>query len=145
MKFGVLYEHQLPRPWDGDAELAVVQQSLEQVVLADRLGVDTAWAVEHHFLEEYAHCSAPEVFLAACAARTERIRLGHGIVLMPPAYNPPARWPSGWPCWTSSPGGAWTGASASRPRVSSSRASASTRPTAAPCRWRPSSRSPTCW
>ena len=91
MKFGVLYEHQLPRPWDGDAELAVVQQSLEQVVLADRLGVDTAWAVEHHFLEEYAHCSAPEVFLAACAARTERIRLGHGIVLMPPAYNPPAR------------------------------------------------------
>jgi len=91
MKVGVLYEHQLPRPWEGGAELAVVQQSLEQVALADRLGFDTVWAVEHHFLEEYAHCSAPEVFLAACAARTQRIRLGHGIVLMPPAYNPPAR------------------------------------------------------
>jgi alkanesulfonate monooxygenase SsuD/methylene tetrahydromethanopterin reductase-like flavin-dependent oxidoreductase (luciferase family) len=91
MKFGVLYEHQLPRPWDGAAELTVVQESLDQVALADRLGIDAAWAVEHHFLEEYAHCSAPEVFLAACAARTERIRLGHGIVLMPPAYNPPAR------------------------------------------------------
>ena len=84
MKVGVLYEHQLPRPWEGGAELAVVQQSLEQVALADRLGFDTVWAVEHHFLEEYAHCSAPEVFLAACAAQTQRIRLGHGIVLMPP-------------------------------------------------------------
>jgi alkanesulfonate monooxygenase SsuD/methylene tetrahydromethanopterin reductase-like flavin-dependent oxidoreductase (luciferase family) len=91
VRFGVLYEHQLPRPWDGEAELRVVQEALDQVVLADRLGIDTAWAVEHHFLEEYAHCSAPEVFLAACAARTERIRLGHGIVLMPPPYNPPVR------------------------------------------------------
>jgi alkanesulfonate monooxygenase SsuD/methylene tetrahydromethanopterin reductase-like flavin-dependent oxidoreductase (luciferase family) len=47
--------------------------------------------VEHHFLEEYAHCSAPEVFLAACSQRTKRIRLGHGIVAMPPAMNPTFR------------------------------------------------------
>ena len=70
MKFGVLYEHQLPRPWDGAAELSVVQESLDQVALADRLGIDAAWAVEHHFLEEYAHCSAPEVFLAASPLST---------------------------------------------------------------------------
>ena len=47
--------------------------------------------MEHHFLEEYAHSSAPEVFLAAASQRTKNIRLGHGIVLMPPDYNPPAR------------------------------------------------------
>ncbi|HUJ03590.1 MAG TPA: LLM class flavin-dependent oxidoreductase, partial [Rhizomicrobium sp.] len=55
------------------------------------LGIDHAWEVEHHFLEEYSHSSAPEVFLAACSQRTKRIRLGHGIVLMPPGYNHPAR------------------------------------------------------
>jgi alkanesulfonate monooxygenase SsuD/methylene tetrahydromethanopterin reductase-like flavin-dependent oxidoreductase (luciferase family) len=91
VKFGIFYEHQLPRPWrDGD-ELRLFQEALDQVELADRLGIDYAWEVEHHFLEEYSHSSAPEVFLAACSQRTKRIRLGHGIVLMPPAYNPPAR------------------------------------------------------
>ena len=55
------------------------------------MGIDYAWEVEHHFLEEYSHSSAPEVFLAAASQRTQRIRLGHGIVLMPPLYNHPAR------------------------------------------------------
>src|SRR5881275_689049 len=91
MQFGIFYEHQLPRPWTEGAELKLFQEALDQVELADRLGIDFAWEVEHHFLEEYSHSSAPEVFLAACAARTERIRLGHGIVLMPPGYNHPAR------------------------------------------------------
>ncbi len=91
MKFGIFYEHQLPRPWrDGD-EQRLFNEALEQVELADRLGFDYAWEVEHHFLEEYSHSSAPEVFLAACSQRTQRIRLGHGIVLMPPGYNHPAR------------------------------------------------------
>ena len=91
MKFGIFYEHQLPRPWREDSELNLFQEALDQVELADRLGLDYAWEVEHHFLEEYSHSSAPEVFLAACSQRTKRIRLGHGIVLMPPGYNPPAR------------------------------------------------------
>ena len=91
MQFGTIYEHQLPRPWQPDSEERLVREALEQVELADRLGVDYAWEVEHHFLEEYSHSSAPEVFLAACAARTRRIRLGHGIVLVPPGYNHPAR------------------------------------------------------
>jgi len=91
VRFGIFYEHQLPRPWaDGDEE-RLYGEALEQVALADRLGVDYAWAVEHHFLEEYSHCSAPEVFLAAVSQRTRRIRLGHGIRLMPPAYNHPVR------------------------------------------------------
>jgi hypothetical protein len=79
MKFGIFYERQLPRPWDPDAEYRVLQEALEQCALADRLGIDYVWAVEHHFLEEYSHSSAPEVFLAAVSQRTARIRLGHGI------------------------------------------------------------------
>ncbi len=91
MQFGIFYEHQLPRPWEEGAELRLFQDALDQVELADRLGIDYAWEVEHHFLEEYSHSSAPEVFLAAASQRSRRIRLGHGIVLMPPGYNAPAR------------------------------------------------------
>ena len=91
MRFGVFYEQQLPRPWAEGDEERLFQESLEQVVLADRLGFDNAWVVEHHFLEEYSHSSAPEVFLAAAAARTEHIRLGHGIRHTPANFNHPAR------------------------------------------------------
>jgi alkanesulfonate monooxygenase SsuD/methylene tetrahydromethanopterin reductase-like flavin-dependent oxidoreductase (luciferase family) len=91
MRFGIFYEHQFPRPWDEGGELKLFQDALDQVELADRLGIDHAWEVEHHFLEEYSHSSAPEVFLAAASQRTKQIRLGHGIVLMPPGYNHPAR------------------------------------------------------
>jgi alkanesulfonate monooxygenase SsuD/methylene tetrahydromethanopterin reductase-like flavin-dependent oxidoreductase (luciferase family) len=91
MRFGIFYEHQLPRPWTEGLELKLFQDALDQVELADALGFDNVWEVEHHFLEEYSHSSAPEVFLAACSQRTKQIRLGHGIVLMPPGYNHPAR------------------------------------------------------
>jgi len=91
MKFGLFYEHQLPQPWGEESELRLYQQALDQIELADRLGIDYVWEVEHHFLEEYSHSSAPEVFLAACSQRTKHIRLGHGITLMPPNYNHPAR------------------------------------------------------
>ena len=91
MKFGIFYEHQLPRPWEDGSELQLIQDALEQVELADRLGFDVVWEVEHHFLEEYSHSSAPEVFLAAASQRTRNIRLGHGIIQTAPAYNHPAR------------------------------------------------------
>ncbi|MBX6372682.1 MAG: LLM class flavin-dependent oxidoreductase [Acetobacteraceae bacterium] len=91
MKFGLFYEHQMPRPWTGESELRLYQEALDQVELADRLGIDYVWEVEHHFLEEYSHSPAPEVFLAACSQRTKRIRLGHGVMLMAPSYNHPAR------------------------------------------------------
>jgi len=91
MKFGIFYELQLPKPWGPDDERQLVQDALAQVELADRLGIDYAWAVEHHFLEEYSHCSASDVFLAAAAARTKRIRLGHGIRQVIANYNHPAR------------------------------------------------------
>ncbi len=91
MRFGIFYEHQLPRPWTEGLEQKLFQNALDQVELADKLGFDNVWEVEHHFLEEYSHSSAPEIFLAACSQRTKSIRLGHGIVLMPPGYNHPAR------------------------------------------------------
>ncbi len=80
MKFGIFYEHQIPRPWNRESERELLQNSLTQIEVADQIGFDYAWCVEHHFLEEYSHCSAPEVFLGAASQRTERIRLGHGII-----------------------------------------------------------------
>jgi alkanesulfonate monooxygenase SsuD/methylene tetrahydromethanopterin reductase-like flavin-dependent oxidoreductase (luciferase family) len=91
MRFGVFYELQLPRPWAEDSELRLVQEAIEQVQLADRIGIDHAWAVEHHFLDEYSHCSASEVFLSALAAKSERIRVGFGIRQVIPNYNHPSR------------------------------------------------------
>lgn len=89
MKFGIFYELQLPRPWERDSELNLFQDALDQVELADRLGYDIAWEVEHHFLEEYSHSPAPEVFLGAASQRTKNIRLGHGIIQL--TTNHPAR------------------------------------------------------
>ena len=91
MRFGLIYELQLPRPWDAKSEHRMVQHALAEVEVADRLGFDYVWANEHHFLEEYSHNSAPEVFLAAAAGRTRQIHVGHAVVLSPPGYNPPAR------------------------------------------------------
>src|SRR5437588_13098718 len=89
VRFGIFYEHQLPRPWDGDSEHRLLHESLDQIELADRLGYHYAWEVEHHFLEEYSHSSAPEVFLGAASQRTKNIRLGHGIIQL--TTNHPAR------------------------------------------------------
>ena len=91
MRFGVFYELQLPKPWGEGAEHTLVQEAIEQVELADNLGIHHAWAVEHHFLDEYSHCSASDVFLTALAAKTKNIRVGFGIRQVIPHYNPPAR------------------------------------------------------
>ena len=79
MKFGLFYEIQVPKPWAEDTEHQAFHEAIEQAVLADQLGFDVIWSAEHHFLEEYSHNSAPEIFLAAVAAKTDRIRIGHGI------------------------------------------------------------------
>ncbi len=91
MKFGIFYEISVPRPWSRDTELTVYDNCLEQVKLADELGFHSVFAVEHHFLEEYSHCSAPELFLTACAMVTKNIRVGHGIVICVPEFNHPIK------------------------------------------------------
>ncbi len=90
MKFSLLIEVQ---PEDGSiaAERRAFAECIEQAVLADELGYHEVWAVEHHGLKEYSHCSAPEVLLGYLAGRTKHIRLGHGVTLTPFRYNHPIR------------------------------------------------------
>ncbi|WP_067544306.1 LLM class flavin-dependent oxidoreductase [Nocardia crassostreae] len=90
MKFSMIFEAQMADP-TAEHEAQVLRDCVEQAVLADQVGFDTVWAVEHHGLKWYAHMSAPEVFLTWVAAKTERIRLGHGVVCMPFNFNHPVR------------------------------------------------------
>jgi alkanesulfonate monooxygenase SsuD/methylene tetrahydromethanopterin reductase-like flavin-dependent oxidoreductase (luciferase family) len=91
MDFGLLYELGVPKPWGPRSEYDTFWNALEQAKEADRLGYSHVWAVEHHFLEEFSHSSAPEVWLAAVAQHTERIRIGHGVVQVPAGFNHPVR------------------------------------------------------
>ncbi len=90
MKFSLFYEMQISHP-SRQSEARLFHECVAQVELADQLGYHGVWEVEHHGLYEYSHSSAPEVFLAFVAARTKRIRLGHGVTLTPHRYNHPIR------------------------------------------------------
>src|SRR5436190_21162072 len=91
MRFALFYEIPVARPWDEQSELRAYQNTIEQAVAGDRFGWDAFWTVEHHFLEEYSHCSNPEVLYGAIAGRTSKMRLGYGVRLMPKPYNHPVR------------------------------------------------------
>jgi alkanesulfonate monooxygenase SsuD/methylene tetrahydromethanopterin reductase-like flavin-dependent oxidoreductase (luciferase family) len=91
MKFGLLYEIEKLQPWDGDSHRNAYREALEQITLAEQVGFDYVWEVEHHFLGEFSLSPAPEVFLAAVSQHTSRIRIGHGVVLLPFGYNHPIR------------------------------------------------------
>ena len=91
MQFGIFCEIPVPRPWTRDKERDAYHHTLAQAVLADELGYHSFWTVEHHFLEEFSHCSAPGVLYGAVAARTRQIRIGHGVRLLPFPYNHPIR------------------------------------------------------
>jgi alkanesulfonate monooxygenase SsuD/methylene tetrahydromethanopterin reductase-like flavin-dependent oxidoreductase (luciferase family) len=90
VKFSVFYEMQLSHPTRA-TEAQLFRDCLEQAILADELGYHCVWEVEHHGLYEYSHSSAPEIFLSFVAAKTKRIRLGHGVTLLPGRYNHPLR------------------------------------------------------
>ena len=90
MKFSLIYEAQTAdTSRAGDAK--VLHDIVEQSLLAERLGFDTVWCVEHTALEQYAHMSVPETFLAYLAGRTTRIGIGHGVICLPPAMNHPVK------------------------------------------------------
>lgn len=91
MHFGLFHEIAVPRPWTASSEADAFREVIAQAELADRLGYHSFWMVEHHFLSEFSHCSAPEVLYGAIAARTQRLRLGHGVRLLPFPYNHPVR------------------------------------------------------
>ncbi len=91
MKFALFYEIPVARPWGPDSEHLAYKNTLEQAIAGEAAGFHAFWTVEHHFLEEYSHCSNPEVLYGAIAARTSRLRLGYGVRLMPKPYNHPVR------------------------------------------------------
>ena len=91
MEFALFYEIPVARPWTRRSERDAYHEVLEQAVLGEQAGFHSLWTVEHHFLEEYSHCSNPEVLYGAIAARTSRLRLGYGVRLMPFPYNHPVR------------------------------------------------------
>src|SRR5436190_2249042 len=91
MKFALFYEIPVAQPWGPDSERIAYHNTIAQAIAGDRFGWDAFWTVEHHFLDEYSHCSNPEVLYGAIAAQTERIRLGYGVRLLqkphPPMYG----------------------------------------------------------
>lgn len=91
MKFALFYEIPVTPPFTREKEHAAFQNTLEQAVRADELGWHGFWTVEHHFLEEFSHCSNPEVLYGAVAARTQNLRIGYGVRLAPKPYNHPIR------------------------------------------------------
>ncbi len=91
MKFAMFYEIPVPKPWTPEKEHQAYKNTIEQVKLGDRMGFHSFWTVEHHFLEEYSHCSNPEVLYGNIAAVTENIRIGYGVRLLPKPYNHPIR------------------------------------------------------
>ena len=91
MKFGLFYELSVPCPWTQESERTVYNNALEQVKLADELDLIRCGPWSIISLSEYSHCSAPELFLTACAMVTTNIRVGHGIIVCVPEFNHPIK------------------------------------------------------
>jgi len=85
MRLSLAFEMQRPQVDDH----AVVEETLAQCVLADEVGFDTVWFVEHHFLTTFSGSPCPEVMFGALSRMTKRIRLGFGVVILP--YHHPVR------------------------------------------------------
>ena len=91
LEFGLFYEIPVAAPWSERSEYDAYHNVIAQAVLGDEVGFSHFWTVEHHFLSEFSHCSAPEVLYGAVAAKTKRIKIGHGVRLLPFPYNHPVR------------------------------------------------------
>ncbi|MEZ4215924.1 MAG: LLM class flavin-dependent oxidoreductase [Myxococcota bacterium] len=91
MKFALFAEIPVPRPWTPGKEAAALRNTVEQAVFAEQMGFHSFWTVEHHFLDEFSHCSNPEVLYGAVATRTSTLRIGYGVRLTPKPYNHPIR------------------------------------------------------
>ena len=86
IKFGLLYEMQ--RPFEG-ADIdwnTLYNETLKQCELADQVGFDRLWFVEHHFLTGFSGSPCPEVMFGALSQRTKQIRIGFGVSILPHAH-----------------------------------------------------------
>src|SRR5262249_9313484 len=88
---GLFYEIPVPQPWSARVERDALHAVVAQAVRGEEVGFSHFWTVEHHFLDEFSHCSAPEVLYGAVAARTSRIKIGHGVRRLPGPYPPRLR------------------------------------------------------
>jgi alkanesulfonate monooxygenase SsuD/methylene tetrahydromethanopterin reductase-like flavin-dependent oxidoreductase (luciferase family) len=91
VKFAMFYEIPVARPWTPGKEHRAYKDVIEQAVFGEKMGFHSFLTVEHHFLEEFSHCSNPEVLYGAIAARTSKLRIGFGVRLTPKPYNHPVR------------------------------------------------------
>ena len=82
MHFDLFYELAVP-DFTRRNEHQIFRDTLEELAIAETCGFRTAWFVEHHFMREYSHSSAPDLLLAAASQRTQTLRLGHAVVLLP--------------------------------------------------------------
>lgn len=85
MRFGQLHLFENPL---GRTEKEIVDEQFDIMVRAEEFGYDSIWPAEHHF-SEYGYCASPAVTLAALATRTQNVRLGTGVVVLP--LNHPLR------------------------------------------------------
>ncbi len=82
-RFGLLHLFESP----GDrSEAQYYKENIELIEYADRVGLDEVWLAEHHFTD-YGVMPSTQVFGAYAAARTERIRIGTGVCVLP-FHNP---------------------------------------------------------
>ncbi len=89
MQFGLLYECQ--RPFQG-TEIdwnALYKETLEQCELADQVGFDNLWFVEHHFLTGFSGSPSQDAMFGALSRITKNIRIGYGVCILP--YHHPVR------------------------------------------------------
>jgi alkanesulfonate monooxygenase SsuD/methylene tetrahydromethanopterin reductase-like flavin-dependent oxidoreductase (luciferase family) len=97
MEFGIFNSLYTPhQAYDGVADQWAVehQRLMNEVawtVASDRAGFKYSWVTEHHFLTEYSHLSANEVFMPYVLAKTDNIHVGSGIINVTPPVNHPAR------------------------------------------------------
>jgi alkanesulfonate monooxygenase SsuD/methylene tetrahydromethanopterin reductase-like flavin-dependent oxidoreductase (luciferase family) len=95
MEFGLFVQAHVPRHEveanPAGAEHSRLMRELDLAEHCDRHGFKYVWSVEHHFLEEYSHISASEIFLPYVAARTKQIHIGSAIYNITPPVNHPAR------------------------------------------------------
>lgn len=89
MQFGLLYEMQRPFQGTNIDWNTLYKETLEQCALADKVGFDNLWFVEHHFLTGFSGSPCPEVMFGALSQITKRIRIGFGVCILP--YHHPVR------------------------------------------------------
>jgi len=82
MKFGIGYFSLQSPPFSPRAHKDLYAEMLDEISMADEMGFDSAWLTEHHFLKD-GYCPSSMVTAAAIAARTKKIRIGTGVLLMP--------------------------------------------------------------